>query len=109
MIREMILQETVNGKVSAPAALQLSMFGEITSDNAHDIYHKLRGQLDDADNIKVSLSGVEKIDLAGFNVLIRIYMTAKRLKKELTYVDCHDKRLAHLITLTRFHHVFHTE
>lgn len=109
MVQETTLQQPVTNAKPISDFLQLSMHGEVTAANAHSIYHKLRIQMNNATCIKVSLAGIEKIDLAGFNALIQVYITAKRLRKELTFEDCYDKRLVHLVTLTRFHHVFHTE
>ena len=87
----------------------LTMNGPVTADNVPMICHWLRDQMNQADTIKVCLKNIEKIDLAGFNALIHMHMNAARLNKELSYINCVDQRLVHLIDLTHFHDVFITQ
>ena len=89
--------------------LNLKMNGPITADNVPMICHWLRDQMNQADIIKVCLKDIEKIDLAGFNALVHMHMNASRLNKELSYINCVDQRLVHLVDLTHFHDVFITQ
>ncbi len=85
------------------------MDGPVTADNVPMVCHWLRDQMDQADFITVCLKKIEKIDLTGFNALIHMHMNARRLNKELRYINCQHQRLVHLIDLTHFHDVFITQ
>ena len=83
-----------------------SLTGKLTAENVELINEKLMKQVNTFKRVKVCLSHIDKIDLAGFNALISAHMKAKRANKELTFVNPKLDSIQHLISQTNFTHVF---
>jgi len=62
----------------------------------------LRRQL----NVILDLSSLDDIDLSGFNLLISMYMMAKRADVQLLFQSVGNQKLWELATRTKFDYVF---
>lgn len=83
-----------------------SLEGPVTSEKLDEIKEHLSITIHKGESIKVCCKAVNKVDLAGFNALVTVYMAATRANKSLQYINCTQPKLVDLISQTQFNHVF---
>jgi len=86
--------------------INTSLEGSITSERLDEIKTQLSVSIQNGESIQVCCEGVDKVDLAGFNALVTVYMAATRAHKSLRYINCSQPKLVDLISQTQFNHVF---
>lgn len=89
-------------------AITIEMKGAITAANVIELRKQVKQSVDHGADITVCLKDIKKVDLAGFNTLVHLFIAARRLQKKLRYVNCHEQRLVDFIDQTHFNHVFIT-
>lgn len=86
--------------------INTSLAGAITSERLHEIKNQLAVSIQNGQSIQVCCERVDKVDLAGFNALVTVYMAATRANKSLRFINCSQAKLVDLISQTQFNHVF---
>lgn len=71
-----------------------------------ELQKMLFGRMKDTSTIIINLGDTKGIDLAQYNVLIKLYVSLKRLGKSVIYNNCKDEGLVNLVNKTNFDHVF---
>lgn len=88
--------------------INTSLEGSVTSENLLKIKQHLSISIDKGNDIEVCCKKVDKVDLAGFNALLVVHMSAMRSNKSLKYINCTEPKLIDFISQTQFDHVFIT-
>ena len=80
--------------------------GKLTTENLEKVEGNIQEEINNTDKLEVSLSNVEKVDMADFNTLVSAHKLAKRASKDLTYINCQSIMLQHMLSQSNFDHVF---
>ena len=82
------------------------IIGGLTSEKTAAIRNEFEEKLKAGQNIKIDLVCLEDIDLAGFNLLISMFIQARRSGIKVSFETGEARKLMELAALTKFDYVF---
>jgi len=85
---------------------QFELKGHLTSEYVPEIKQQINQCLKLHSQVLVCLKQIEKSDLAGFNALVSLYISAKRQNKNLAYTNIYDTDIKKHISNTSLYDVF---